>query len=113
MQLQFSQIDNIMVVEFPANVVYGNAEQIKNQLFALIDNGHANLSLLLDSVEYIDSSGLAVLVSVYKRAKTLGGKVCLIAPSENAMLLIELTRMNEIFNIYGDTQIAVEHMTAA
>ena len=51
-----------------------------------------------------------MLVSAYKAAGEKDGGVVLLRPSGDVRALIELTRMHEVFEIYGDEQAAVEQL---
>ncbi len=58
---------------------------------------HPNVALDLADVEFIDSSALAALVTTLKRSLQHGGDVMLVAVSEPVRLILELTRLDEVF----------------
>ena len=60
----------------------------------------------------IDSSGLSVLVSAREAARAAGGDVLLLKPNSTVRSLIELTRLQEIFEIFGNEQHAVERLAS-
>ncbi|HSO67421.1 MAG TPA: STAS domain-containing protein, partial [Desulfatirhabdiaceae bacterium] len=62
----------------------------------------------LTYVEFIDSSGLSVLISVLK---TLAGKgeLLLCSISNTVMSLFKLTRMDRIFKIYDSVEEALKN----
>ena len=100
--LNISKTAHMTIVEMPEKVVFANAENLKFQLQALIEQGHVNLALNLSKVSFVDSSGLAVLVAAYKKAQNQQGDVALVAPTDNVRMLIELTRLHQVFAIYED-----------
>jgi anti-sigma B factor antagonist len=82
------------------------ATDFKERMAELIASGNTKIVLDLSKVEFIDSSGLGAIVSSLKR---MGGRgdmvVCgLQAP---ALTLFRLTRMDRVFQIFGDEQQAV------
>jgi len=50
-------------------------------------------------VTFIDSTGLSVLITALKRARSLGGDVRLRAPSHQVFKVLELTRLHQVFEI--------------
>ena len=53
----------------------------------------------LSSVEFIDSAGLAALISGMKRARSQGGDLCLVPPTHpGAIRIFELTCLADVFN---------------
>ncbi len=51
------------------------------------------------SLDFIDSSGLGALISVQKLAGERGGKFRLLAPKPAILQVMELTRLNRVFEI--------------
>ncbi|MDH3297831.1 MAG: STAS domain-containing protein [Gemmatimonadota bacterium] len=58
---------------------------------------HPNVALHMAHVEFIDSSALAALVMTLKRSLQHGGDVMLVAVSDPVRLILELTRLDEVF----------------
>lgn len=56
---------------------------------------------------FIDSLGLAVLVSMLKMMRARGGNLYIVNPADGVRLLLELTRMNTVFKILGDVEMAL------
>lgn len=112
MLLELEKYKGATVVGLPNNIVYKNAEIVKNQLFALIENGLHKLCLNLNDVSFIDSSGLAVLVAAFKEARRNGGKLALLKPQQNTVMLLELTRLDELFDVFFDKSMALSHLAA-
>jgi anti-sigma B factor antagonist len=75
------------------------AASIREQLVAYLDNGHKNFIINLGNVDYIDSSGLGVLVGVQKRAIKNGGSVRIRNIKGVVKELFELTRLTKVFEI--------------
>lgn len=84
-----------------------NSPDVRTRTLSIIDEGDANLIIDLDHLTFMDSSGFAVLVSAYKSLRAREGRLALSNASPEIMSLIELTRLNEILEIYPDTQSAI------
>jgi anti-sigma B factor antagonist len=107
MLIETKNIENITFVTLPDRLVYANADEIRHEIFELIETGHHCVALNLFQVEFIDSSGLAALVASFKKIDFIGGQMALVTPSDNARMLIELTRLHQVFDIYEDLESAV------
>ena len=60
-----------------------------------------NIKIDLDKLEYIDSTGLGVMVGVLKRLKVNGKGIYLNNPKSNVRKILEITGLDKIFNMEG------------
>ena len=72
---------------------------------------HDHLVVDLSKVEYIDSSGVAVLVEGFQVAQSQGRKFSLLRVSEGAMNVLKLARLEQVFSIY-DSEEALQRAQA-
>jgi len=88
------------------------ATEFKSKLLDLVDRGNEKIVINLSEVDFIDSSGLGVLVLVLRK---LGpdGKIRLCKVNDSVRSIFELTRLNEVFNIHKTVEGAVEGLLAA
>ena len=110
MQIQYREQGQASVVSLPAQLVMAVAPTIRTALAQLVDNGNTNLVLDMRNIDYVDSSGLSVLISILKAAQLRGGEVVLLDPSPDVRALIELTRLHQVFDIYIDEKAAVDSL---
>jgi anti-anti-sigma factor len=62
----------------------------------------------LSAVPFIDSAGMAVLVSLLKKARIAAGEVILVWPSEEAARrILRLTKFDRVFPMADDVQSAL------
>jgi len=87
-------IDGYMAVDF------------KSKLNEIIQNGGEKIVIDLSSLEFIDSSGLGAMVSVFKK-KGMSGKVKLCGVKNGVRSILELTRLDKVFPIYHSVKEAV------
>jgi anti-sigma B factor antagonist len=74
------------------------AGAFRTALVERIDQGHRNVMVNMEKVEFIDSSGLGALVSALKRIGRDGElRVCSLNASVRSMF--ELTRLNRVIAI--------------
>jgi anti-anti-sigma factor len=63
------------------------------------------------STSFIDSLGMAVLVSGMKSVRTRGGDFYIVNPGEVVRLLLELTRMDAVFRVFATVDEALQMIT--
>jgi anti-sigma B factor antagonist len=88
-------------------LIMENANEVRTETKALIDEGNGNLVIDLEHLTFIDSSGCAALISAFKAIRARQGRLVLSHVSPEIMSLFELTRLNEIFEIFPDTEAAI------
>lgn len=83
-----------------------NAEAVKEDAIARVGES-ADLVVDLAGVEFVDSAGVGVLVALFKTARRNGGRArfCHVSPGVRAVL--EIIRLDQIFEIYEDWEDAV------
>jgi anti-anti-sigma factor len=85
-----------------------NAPQLRSQLEQLLENGVQRFVLDLSLVPFLDSAGMAVLVSLLKRARQSGGDVRLVWPAEEAARrILRLTKFDRDFTIVDSAEVAL------
>ena len=60
----------------------------------------------IQNVRYINSSGIGVLITILTKFRNKGGEVVLIKPSESVEKLLIITKLNSIFTLVPNLDIA-------
>jgi len=60
-----------------------------------------------ENIGYVDSSGLATIVEIFKNMKAYGGKLKLAGLSDKVMGLFEITKLDQLFDISQNADEAV------
>lgn len=108
MQQQHLIDSNTLVIRLPSEVLMSHTPTYRAALLRHMDDGVEHMIIDLSGVRYMDSSGLSILVSLHKKARERGGRVVLVAPTEGVRALIELTGLNQLFEIYADEKAAID-----
>jgi anti-sigma B factor antagonist len=84
------------------------AENVLMNAYAEASSGGArNLVLNFGKLEYMNSSGIGLLVTLLVRANRAGQKLMAIGLSDHYKHIFELTRLNEAIRIFGSEAEAV------
>ncbi|VBB05056.1 anti-sigma factor antagonist [Lucifera butyrica] len=99
MKKEVQVVKDQVLVTLSGGIYVEDAAELREQFIGYIDQGHKNFIMNMAGVDYIDSSGLGVLVAIQKRALQHGGGVTLRGLQGLVKELIELTRLNKVFVI--------------
>lgn len=108
MRIETRTSDDLLIITPLDNRIDASiAPDFKGHIMNWISEGNIRILLDLYHVEFIDSSGLSVLVSTLK---ALGGKgdFMLCSICDTVMNLFKLTRMDRIFKIYPSVEEALK-----
>ena len=75
------------------------APDLREQLVDLIEAGHDQLVVDLEGVDFIDSTGLGVLVGAVRRARAADGDVRLVCTNSRLLKVFDVTGLDEVFTI--------------
>ena len=79
----------------------GNRQLLKEQVLDQLERGDRKFIVDFSKTDYIDSSGLGVLVTLSKKIREQGGQLSLVSLSEDLRTLFELTKLDTLF-IFSD-----------
>ncbi|MBS3694117.1 STAS domain-containing protein [Rhodococcus qingshengii] len=85
-----------------------SAPGLRAHLHELVESGSARIVVDLSGIEFIDSSGLGVLISGLKIARQAGGDLRIAAPSLQVETVLELTNLNRVLRAYSSSNEAFE-----
>ena len=83
-----------------------SSERVKSALQLLADQDQAKIIIDLQGVPFIDSSGLAALVSGLRTVRERGGTIVLSGAQSQAQIVFRLTMLDRVFAIYPTYQVA-------
>jgi anti-anti-sigma factor len=84
------------------------ALEFRKQVQAVLDGGAKNLVLDLSQTPFLDSAGMAVLVSALKQCREQGGDARMVWPqAEPVKRILSLTKFDRIFEMKNSVQEAV------
>lgn len=108
MKAKVRQIGKVAVVDLSGKITIGAGDvQLREAVVELLEKGDKSILLNLERVSYMDSAGIGELVACYKRAKERDGVVKLVNPTGKVYDLLQLTKLEEIFDVYRDEKEAL------
>ena len=108
MKANVRHIGHVAVVDLSGKITIGEGDVVlREKVQGLLDGGQKAILLNLEKVSYMDSAGIGELVACYKRAKENDGVVKLLNPSGKVYDLLQLTKLEEVFDTYKDEKEAL------
>jgi anti-sigma B factor antagonist len=96
-----------MVLTVGGEVDLNTAPQLKERINGLIAQGHSNLVVDLEGVEFMDSTGLSALVSGLMRTSEAGGEMAVVCTRPQVLRLLGLTGLDQVLSVHGSVSEAV------
>ena len=96
------------ILDIEGEVDVYTSPQLKQDLVHLAESGVKRVVINLSKVEYLDSTGLGVLIGGLKRLREAGGNLALVGPGMRIQRIFEITGLNKIFDIYATEDEAAE-----
>ncbi len=91
---------NIMLVRLNGRLDATASPNVKATLRTLLEKNHLNIIVDLEEVPFIDSSGLASLVSGLRLAREKGGNIVLSGLQSQTQIVFRLTMLDRVFPIH-------------
>ena len=108
MKATVRQIGHVSVMDVSGKITIGEGDVLlRNKFQELLEGGNKNILLNLEKVSYMDSAGIGELVACYKRAKEKEGVVKLLNPSGKVYDLLQLTKLEDVFDTFRDEKEAL------
>jgi anti-sigma B factor antagonist len=76
------------------------APKLRDHIVALVDQDERRIIVNLEDVEFMDSTGLGVLVGALKRLKEKDGHLALVCPQGSVLRVLTVTGLNKVFAIH-------------
>ena len=99
-KIGFSERGGARVISISGEVDLMTAPELKESVYGVLDSGVKELVLDMSELDFIDSSGLGVLVGTLKRVRSAGGSICLVCGRDSVLKVLRLTGLDKVFTIY-------------
>ena len=99
--------DGLAIVDLPARID-GSAEQTLNDAYAeASERGAGRVVLNFSGVDFLSSTGIALIVGLLARSRKDGKKISSCGLSDHYREIFEITRLSDFMRIYPDERAAL------
>jgi len=99
----------VTLIDLNGKITIGEGDVIlREAIEKVLKTGATKILLNLSKISYMDSAGIGELVACYKRSREKGGELKLLNPSGKVADLLQLTKLEEIFETFRDEATALK-----
>jgi anti-sigma B factor antagonist len=103
-----------VVLELHGKLTGGpEAETFRNIFKELVNNDKMNIIVNLKKVDWINSTGLGILISGYTSVRKAGGDLVLCNVGDRIDSILYVTKLNLLFQAFENEEDAAEHFKKA
>lgn len=104
-------IDGVAVCKLEGKLAgFEGKGRIQEKIRELVGKKKVKIVLDLTKVNWIDSTGLGELIASLSSAKKNEGNLVLASVQDPVLSLLEMTNLNQIFEVYDDVDEAVDKL---
>jgi anti-anti-sigma factor len=107
MHFVIDEKENCHIVRLRGHLGAIFVNQTRHQLLEVVKQRGRTVLLDLKDVDFIDSSGLGLVVALLKNSRENGGNLILCNLADQAQSLFELTKLNKVLSIFATENEAV------
>ena len=98
--LEVRKVGSNAVVDVKGEIDVYTAPKLRERLIELVSEGSYNVIVNLEGVDFLDSTGLGVLVGALKRVKAHDGTLALVCTQDKILKIFKITGLRKVFPIH-------------
>lgn len=111
MRLSFEAIDQNLVVKLNGELDHHTAEEIREEIDKEIDKSNSkNIIFDLEKLNFMDSSGIGVVIGRYKKVSKMGGKAAVVNMNSRVERIFKMSGLFNIVKKFENKKEAVERI---
>jgi anti-sigma B factor antagonist len=107
-QSEYRLEDDVAIVDVNGEIGVLTSGALRDRLLAVAGQGHDGLVVNLGDAEFIDSTGIGVLIGVWRRVQAGRGSFALAAPSRRTRRIFDMAGVSKVFPIHDSAAEAVQ-----
>ncbi len=108
MQIKHVTSGDVAVLHLQGKIMGGpDATSLHEKLHELIETGTRSVVIDLKDVDWMNSSGLGILIGGLSAIRKSGGDLRLASVTEKIEEVLRITKLDRVFDVYGSTDEAV------
>jgi anti-sigma B factor antagonist len=99
-------LDDRTVLEVGGEIDVYTAPSLREKIVSLVEAGTTMLIVDLTHVEFLDSTGLGVLVGALRRLRGVNGSFGVVCDQERLLKIFRITALDSVLTIYDSVESA-------
>jgi anti-sigma B factor antagonist len=105
--------ESVPVLRLSGELDLSTVPDVRRAIRELIDEGQVSFVINLTNLDFVDSSGLGVLVGGLARVREKEGDIKIACANRRILRVFEMTRLTQLFDIYEQEEQAAQALIAA
>ena len=105
--LETEEVQGSMILTVGGEIDVYTAPRLRDRITELVGQGSYDLIIDMEGVEFLDSTGLGVLVGGLKKVRAHDGSLQLICTQERLLKIFRITGLAKVFAIHESAAAAV------
>jgi anti-sigma B factor antagonist len=107
LSLQTREVDSRTIVSVGGEIDVYTAPKLRDKITELVGEGHHQLVIDMESVDFLDSTGLGVLVGGLKKVRAHNGSLQLVCNQDRLLKIFRITGLAKVFVIHDSADQAL------
>ena len=104
--MRYQVQENCLTIYLPREVDHHNADEIRKEADAVISRNHIRYVIFdFDRTDFMDSSGIGVIMGRYKVIRLVGGEIWAVHTNVRIKKILTMSGMTRIMQIYEEDEI--------
>ena len=105
--LDVQKADSHAVVDVKGEIDVYTAPKLREKLIELVSEGSYDVVVNLEGVDFLDSTGLGVLVGALKKVRADGGTLDIVCTQERILKIFDITGLDKVFGLHQSVAQAI------
>jgi anti-sigma B factor antagonist len=101
------EVDGTTIVSVGGEIDVYTAPKLRDKITELVAAGAHHLVVDLEAVEFLDSTGLGVLVGGLKKVRAHDGSLQLVCTQDRLLKIFRITGLAKVFAIHSSAEAAI------
>ncbi len=99
----------VTIVDLRGSIDLGEGSRIlRRTIHDLVESGRTKIILNFLQVSFMDSAGVGELAGAYLPVKSKGGELKFLNPAKKVHAMLQITKLDKVFEVYTDEQTAIQ-----
>lgn len=107
LSLETREQDGRTVVVVGGEIDVYTAPKLRDKITELVNGGHRDLVVDMENVDFLDSTGLGVLVGGLKKVRAQDGSMSLVCSQDRLLKIFTITGLAKVFTIHPSQEAAL------
>ena len=103
--MKYQVQENCLTIYLPSEVDHHNAEEMRKNADTLIERNHIKFVIFdFEMTDFMDSSGIGVIMGRYKIIRLIGGEVWAVHANARIKKILTMSGVTKIMQIYEEDE---------